>query len=228
MQMDITLDSVFASKKSTEDKKAAPSHAIVPSTFQVSAKLEEQSRKENKLLASFLLTLTDPKNLATYEFRGTCNVTGSASDFDYLMESGKGAASRLPRMLDIIYQRVYPAVFMLAGMTSSSYPQSTTLMAEAVHQPEPHEVPAAEAQASEAPAARKKGKKGQEPKAEESAPAKEIEGEMPATEAPMSTEAPFLAAATDSEPEMQSEPAMTAEPEMKSEPAKSKSRFRFK
>ena len=50
-----------------------------------------------------------------------------ASDFDAMMGTKKG--SRLPQVLDVIYQRLYPSVFVLAGMTSSSYPQSTTLAA---------------------------------------------------------------------------------------------------
>lgn len=126
--MDITLESVFASKK-MHDKMAGP---VTPGTFQVSAKIDEESRKDNRLALSFLLTLSEPKTLVTYEFRGSCVVIGNPADFDEMMEAAKGADSRLPKILDAIYQRVYPAVFMLAGLTSSSYPQSTTLAAESV------------------------------------------------------------------------------------------------
>ncbi|NWG37682.1 hypothetical protein [Nitrososphaera sp.] len=126
--MEVSLESVFASRKA-QDKNAGP---VAPGAFQVSAKIDEESRKDNRLVLSFLLTLSEPKSLVTYEFRGTCAVTGSPADFDGMMEVAKGGESRLPRILDAIYQRVYPAVFMLAGLTSSSYPQSTTLGAESV------------------------------------------------------------------------------------------------
>lgn len=127
--MEIAIESVFASRKVQDSKNAGQ---VTPGVFQVSAKIDEESRKDNRLVLSFLLTLSEPKTLVTYEFRGSCVVTGSPTDFDGMMESAKGSESRLPRILDAIYQRVYPAVFMLAGLTSSSYPQSTTLAAESV------------------------------------------------------------------------------------------------
>lgn len=127
--MEITLESVFASRKIQNSRNAEP---VGPGVFQVSAKIDEESRKDNKLVLSFLMTLSEPKTLVTYEFRGSCVVTGSPNDFDGMMEATKGGESRLPRILDAIYQRVYPAVFMLAGLTSSSYPQSTTLAAESI------------------------------------------------------------------------------------------------
>lgn len=118
-QIEVALESAFATKKGS-------AKSVVPSPFQVSAKIDEQVRKENRLELSFLLTLVDPKNMVTYEFRGTCIVAGSAPGFDHLMESRDGK-SRLPRILDVIYQKVYPSVFVLAGMTSSPYPQATAL-----------------------------------------------------------------------------------------------------
>jgi hypothetical protein len=124
-KIDVAVQSAFVSKRG--EKGAGPSRSVVPSTFQVSAKIDEELRKDDVLLAAFLMTLNDQKNAVTYEFRGTCTMEGSASDFDAMMGTKKG--SRLPQVLDVIYQRLYPSVFVLAGMTSSSYPQSTTLSA---------------------------------------------------------------------------------------------------
>lgn len=124
-KIDVAVQSAFVSKRG--EKSAGPSRSVVPSTFQVSAKIDEELRKDDILLAGFLMTLNDQKNAVTYEFRGTCTMEGSASDFDAMMGTKKG--SRLPQVLDVIYQRLYPSVFVLAGMTSSSYPQSTTLSA---------------------------------------------------------------------------------------------------
>jgi hypothetical protein len=141
--MDVSVESAFVSKR--RGSGAGPSRSVIPSTFQVSAKIDEELRKDDMLLATFLITLNDQKNAVTYEFRGTCTMEGSASDFDAMMGTRKG--SRLPQVLDVIYQRLYPSVFVLAGMTSSSYPQSTTLAAnqastkESVQEvPEVHEV----------------------------------------------------------------------------------------
>jgi hypothetical protein len=129
----VTLHSIFASRKRSpteEEKLAQVSSGMLPSNFQVYAKIDEESRKDNYLTASFLLTLNDARGIVTYEFRGICNIAGSSSDFESVMEAHK--ESRVPKILDIVYQRVYPAIFMLAGMTSSAYPQSIALLTEMV------------------------------------------------------------------------------------------------
>ncbi|HEX2614606.1 MAG TPA: hypothetical protein VHL10_03875, partial [Nitrososphaera sp.] len=84
------MHSIFASRKRspTEDEKLAQaSSAMLPSNFQVYAKIDEESRKDNYLVASFLLTLNDSRGLVTYEFRGICNITGSSADFESVMEA---------------------------------------------------------------------------------------------------------------------------------------------
>ena len=138
----MALESALATKKG-RDK------SLVPGNFQVSAKIDEEARKDNRLDLSFLLTLSDPKSMVTYEFRGSCGITGNPASFDHLMGAPDG--SRLPRILDVIYQKVYPSVFMLAGMTSSPYPQSTALVQELVVsesevKPEGEQEPALQAQ----------------------------------------------------------------------------------
>ena len=104
--------------------------SMLPSNFQVYAKIEEETRKDSFLTLSFLLTLNDARGSVTYEFRGSCTITGSSADFETLMEVHKG--SRVPKILDSIYQRLYPQIFMLAGMTTSSYPQSIGVSTEMV------------------------------------------------------------------------------------------------
>ena len=127
-QIQVSLNSVFASRKkgSSEEDKSV----MLPGNFQVYAKIDEESRKDNKLTIAFLVTLNDTRGVVTYEFRGICIVTGTAADFESLMETGK--SSRVPKILDILYQRLYPAVFMLAGMTTSSFPQSVALLTDMV------------------------------------------------------------------------------------------------
>ena len=113
-----------------EEEKGNKVAAVLPSNFQVYAKIDEESRKDNRILASFLLTLNDVKGSVTYEFRGVCSVMGSSADFEAVMGTHKD--SRVPKILDILYQRLYPAIFMLAGMTTASYPQSVGLLNEMV------------------------------------------------------------------------------------------------
>jgi hypothetical protein len=126
----VILNSVFASRKrNTEDEKSGQP-TMGPSHFQVYTKLDEETRKDNKLTISFLLTLNDTRGVVTYEFRGISVVTGTAADFESIMETSKN--SRVPRILDILYQKLYPAMFMCAGMTWSSYPQSVALLTDMV------------------------------------------------------------------------------------------------
>jgi hypothetical protein len=101
-----------------------------PSHFQVYTKIDEETRKDNKLVISFLLTLNDTKGQVTYEFRGTSVIVGTAADFESIMETSKN--SRVPKILDALYQKLYPAMFMLAGLTSSSFPQSVALLTDMV------------------------------------------------------------------------------------------------
>lgn len=131
-QLDLTLHSVFASRKRNvaEEKLSQQPATMLPSNFQVYAKIDEESRKDNVLTIAFLLTLNDSRASVTYEFRGACNINGSSADFEAIMEVHKG--SRVPKILELIYQRLYPQVFMLAGMTNSSYPQSTGVSTEMI------------------------------------------------------------------------------------------------
>jgi hypothetical protein len=132
LQIDVTLNSVFASRKRDmfEEEKGNQVAAVLPSNFQVYAKIDEESRKDNRLAASFLVTLNDVKGTVTYEFRGVCSAIGSSADFEAIMGTNKD--SRVPKVLDILYQRLYPAIFILAGMTTASYPQSVGLLTEMV------------------------------------------------------------------------------------------------
>ena len=131
-QIDVTLHSVFASRKRNmiDEEKGGQVSAILPSNFQVYAKIDEETRKDNQLVASFLVTLNDVRGSVTYEFRGISSVTGSTADFESVMGAQKD--SRVPKILDTIYQRLYPVIFMLAGITTSSFPQSVALMTEMV------------------------------------------------------------------------------------------------
>jgi hypothetical protein len=126
----VALYSIFASRKRSPAEEEKQVATILPSNFQVYSKIDEESRRDNHLVASFLLTLNDGRGSVTYEFRGVCNMSGSLADFESIMEANKD--SRVPKILDIIYQRLYPVVFMLAGMTTSSYPQSIALLTEMV------------------------------------------------------------------------------------------------
>lgn len=126
----MVLNSVFASRKRNVEDEKSGQPTMGPSHFQVYTKLDEETRKDNKLTISFLLTLNDTRGVVTYEFRGISIVTGTAADFESIMETSKN--SRVPRILDILYQKLYPAMFMCAGMTWSSYPQSVALLTDMV------------------------------------------------------------------------------------------------
>ena len=126
----MTLNSVFATRKRNLEDEKSGQPTMGPSHFQVYTKLDEETRKDNELTISFLLTLNDTRGVVTYEFRGICVITGTAADFESIMETSKN--SRVPKILDVLYQKLYPAMFMLAGMTSSSFPQSVALLTDMV------------------------------------------------------------------------------------------------
>ncbi|GEM_PF-3159848 len=124
-QVELQVNSIFASKKKQAGMQETST--MLPGNFHVSAKIDEESRRDNQLVMSYLLTMNDSVNLMTYEFRGACSIVGSSADFEALMAAGKNNGSKLPKIVDIIYQRLYPSVFMLAGITAGSYPRLTAL-----------------------------------------------------------------------------------------------------
>lgn len=128
--VELSLNSVFASKKKTLGKEQGAqdqAQTLSPANFQVSATLDEESRRDSQLSLSFTLTLNDSRGFVTYEFRGTCTVNGSSAEFTSLLEAEK---NKVPKILDVIYQRLYSVVFMLAGATFAPYPQSVALGAQ--------------------------------------------------------------------------------------------------
>ena len=125
--IELNLYSMFASKKKSLEREhfhTEQTANMAPSNFQVSANIEEETRRDSQLSLSFVVTLNDSKGLVTYEFRGKCRIHGSSAEFSSLLEAEK---NKVPKILDIIYQRLYPMVFMMSGSTSAPYPQSVTL-----------------------------------------------------------------------------------------------------
>jgi len=138
-QIEVLLYSIFASKKkSNESQEKTSQPSITPGNFQVSAKLDEESRKDSLLTLSFVISLNDSKGLVTYEFRGTCSIIGSSAEFAMLMEADRNT---VPPILDAIYQRLYPVMFLMAGVTVAPYPQSTALASDMVFNQSPAQSP---------------------------------------------------------------------------------------
>jgi hypothetical protein len=136
-QVEVTLYSVFASKKkgtNVEEKQGPQASSITPGNFQVSAKLDEESRKDSLLTLSFVISLNDSRGLVTYEFRGSCSIIGSSAEFSMLMEADR---NKVPLILDAIYQRLYPVMFLMAGVTVAPYPQSTALASDMIAASQP-------------------------------------------------------------------------------------------
>lgn len=153
-KVEISISNILASKKHNSASKQA-----MPSNFVVSAKIDEETRKEGQLVLSFSITLNDQVNMVIYEFRGSCGIKGTSHDFDHLMKMREGTGeSRVPKILDILYQRMYSLVFILAGMTNATYPQSTALSEEAVQArqvtPQQQEMPQVDAMDAQKDAAK--------------------------------------------------------------------------
>ncbi|MEW6605581.1 MAG: hypothetical protein AB1351_12970, partial [Thermoproteota archaeon] len=99
--------------------------------------------------------------------------------------------SRIPKILDIIYQRLYPVVYMLAGMTTSSYPQSIALLTEMVSK-DPIQVQQETTEALPKPA-EEKPKIEEKPVVAAEKPIITAEKPVAAAQKPMSAEKPMAA-----------------------------------
>src|SRR5438105_8156315 len=96
--LELNLYSMFASKKKNSDVEqvAVEQFAnMIPTNFQVSANIDEESRRDSQLSLSFVVTLNDSRGLVTYEFRGKCRIYGSSAEFSSLLEAEKNKVPRI-------------------------------------------------------------------------------------------------------------------------------------
>lgn len=88
--------------------------------FDVDVKMDEESKTNEELMISFLITINTKPSLVQFEVGGTAVLTGGKAAFDYALEVDE--ESRVPRVLHTVYQRIFTPLFVLSNMLEAPYP----------------------------------------------------------------------------------------------------------
>jgi hypothetical protein len=88
--------------------------------FDVDVKMDEENRTNEELTVSFLISIGTKPSIVQFEVGGTAVISGGRAAFDDALEVDEG--SNVPRILPIIYQRIFTALFVISSMLESPYP----------------------------------------------------------------------------------------------------------
>jgi len=88
--------------------------------FDVNAKMEEKDRRSGKRVVGFVLTVGTKPSIAKFEVEGLATLEGKNPDIDKLLEVNP--KTRIPSLLNRVYQQVFTSTFLLANLLDTSYP----------------------------------------------------------------------------------------------------------
>jgi hypothetical protein len=88
--------------------------------FDVNAKLEEKDRKSGTRVIAFVLTVGTKPSVAKFEVEGLVTLEGKPPDIDKLLEINP--TSKIPLLLNRVYQSVFTSTYLLANLLDTSYP----------------------------------------------------------------------------------------------------------
>lgn len=89
-------------------------------TFDVGAKLEEKERKANQATIHFILTVGTKPNVVKFGVEGTATLTGRDTEIEKLLEIDP--ETKIPRVLDKIYQHVFMTLYLISTAMNTPYP----------------------------------------------------------------------------------------------------------
>ena len=95
--------------------------------FDVNAKMEEKDRRSGKRVVGFVLTVGTKPSIAKFEVEGLATLEGNNPDIDKLLEVNP--KTRIPSLLNRVYQRVFTSTYLMANILDTSYPPPDMLSA---------------------------------------------------------------------------------------------------
>jgi hypothetical protein len=94
-------------------------------SFDVNAKLEEKERKSGKRVVGFVLTVGTKPSVAKFEVEGIATLDGKNPAIEKLLEVNPD--SKIPLLLNRVYQQVFKSTYLLATLLDTSYPPADML-----------------------------------------------------------------------------------------------------
>jgi len=89
--------------------------------------MEEKDRRSGKRVVGFVLTVGTKPSIAKFEVEGLATLEGKNPDIDKFLEVNP--KTRLPLLLNRVYQQVFTSTFLMANILDTSYPPPDMLAA---------------------------------------------------------------------------------------------------
>jgi len=89
--------------------------------------MEEKDRRSGKRVVGFVLTVGTKPSIAKFEVEGLATLEGKNPDIDKFLEVNP--KTRLPLLLNRVYQQVFTSTFLMANILDTSYPPPDMLSA---------------------------------------------------------------------------------------------------
>jgi hypothetical protein len=88
--------------------------------FDVDVSMDEERRTNEELTINFRLSISTKPSLVKYEAAGKAYITGGRMAFDTALKMDENTS--VPKILIIIYQKVFTALYLLASQLETPYP----------------------------------------------------------------------------------------------------------
>jgi hypothetical protein len=89
-------------------------------TFDVDVNMDEENRTNEELTITFNLKISTKPTLVKFEVGGTAVISGGREVFDAALEMDE--ESSVPKILHLVYQRVFTSLYLIAAQLEVPYP----------------------------------------------------------------------------------------------------------
>jgi hypothetical protein len=89
-------------------------------TFDVGVKIEEKEKKSDRITITFVLTIKTKPSIVKFGVEGLATLTGKETEIEKLLEIDP--VTKVPRVLDGIYQHVFMAIYLLSSVLETPHP----------------------------------------------------------------------------------------------------------
>jgi hypothetical protein len=123
--------------------------------FDVDVKMDEESRTNEELTISFLITINTKPNIVQFEARGKAVIGGGRKSFEAALAVDE--KSKVPKVLQTIYQRIFTSLYILSTLLETPYPPPDLIHSpEKIREPQPEHQIALDAEMQQAQRAAKR------------------------------------------------------------------------
>jgi hypothetical protein len=120
VESDMSMAPIMVNLNKLEGTKLDIDEVPASVTFNVDVNMDESSRTNEELTINFHLSITTKPTLAKFEATGKAVITGGPTAFDFALEMDEKTS--VPKVLSIIYQRVFTSLFLIASQMEVPYP----------------------------------------------------------------------------------------------------------